>query len=73
MHWATHDLWRYDACLIHGDFGTANLLFAEGRISGVIDFGFCGSGDPAQDLGALLASYGEAFVARADPPLCSAW
>ena len=61
----SRELWRYDACLIHGDFGTGNLLFADGGISGVIDFGFCGMGDPAQDLGALLASHGESFVARA--------
>lgn len=58
------DMWHYDECLIHGDFGTGNLLIRDGRISGVIDFGFCGPGDPAQDLGALLASYGEAFVER---------
>ena len=58
------DMWRYDECLIHGDFGTGNFLFHKGRISGVIDFGFCGPGDPAQDLGALIASYGEAFVER---------
>ena len=58
------DMWHDDECLIHGDFGTGNFLFHDGRISGVIDFGFCGSGDPAQDLGALLASYGEPFVER---------
>jgi len=57
-------LWQDDECLIHGDFGTGNILFREGRISGIIDFGFCGIGDPAQDLGALLASYGEPFVER---------
>jgi len=58
------EIWHYDECLIHGDFGTGNLLFRDGRVSGVIDFGFCAPGDPAQDLGALLASYGEAFVER---------
>lgn len=57
-------IWSCDECLIHGDFGTGNLLFHDGRVSGVIDFGFCGPGDPAQDLGALLASYGAAFVER---------
>ncbi len=56
------DLWLHDECLIHGDFGTGNILFHNGRVSGVIDFGFCARGDPAQDLGALLASYGEPFV-----------
>lgn len=58
------DLWCYDECLVHGDFGTGNILYRDGRISGIIDFGFCGPGDPAQDLGALLASFGEAFVER---------
>ena len=58
------DLWRYDECLIHGDFGTGSILRQDNGISGIIDFGFCGSGDPAQDLGALLASYGEPFVER---------
>lgn len=58
------DLWGYGERLIHGDFGTGNILYRDGRISGIIDFGFCGPGDPAQDLGALLASYGEAFVER---------
>ena len=58
------DMWLYDECLIHGDFGTGNILYQDGRISGVIDFGFCGPGDPAQDLGALIASYGEPFVER---------
>ena len=57
-------LWRFDVCLIHGDFGTGNILCGDGRISGIIDFGFCGIGDPAQDLGALISSYGEPFVER---------
>ena len=57
-------LWRGEPCVVHGDIGTGNILFQDGRISGIIDWGFCELGDPAQDLGALLASYGEAFVAR---------
>ncbi len=61
---ADDNLWRGEPCLVHGDFGTGNILLQAGRISGIIDWGFCGLGDPAQDLGALLASYGEAFVAR---------
>ncbi len=57
-------LWRIDSCVVHGDFGAGNILyhFHEERISGIIDFSFCEIGDPAQDLGALLASYGEEFV-----------
>jgi len=58
------ELWRYDPCLTHGDFGTGNILIDGGRISGIIDFGFCGIGDPAQDLGALIASYGDDFAER---------
>ncbi len=61
---ADDDLWRWRACVHHGDFGAANILAQDGRISGIIDFGFCGLGDPAQDVGALLASCGEAFAAR---------
>lgn len=57
-------LWRGEPCVVHGDIGAGNILFHDGRISGIIDWGFCGLGDPAQDLGALLASYGEAFAAR---------
>lgn len=58
------DKWRYDPCLAHGDFGTGNILIHAGRVSGIIDFSFCGVGDPAQDLGALIASYGDAFAER---------
>ena len=61
---ADQSLWRGEPCVVHGDIGTGNILFQAGRVSGIIDWGFCGLGDPAQDLGALLASYGEAFVAR---------
>jgi aminoglycoside 2''-phosphotransferase len=57
-------LWDFQPCICHGDFGTGNILYADGHISGIIDFTFCGIGDPAQDLGALLASYGEAFIER---------
>lgn len=57
-------LWDLETCLIHGDFGTGNILFRDGRISGIIDFSFCKVGDPAQDLGALIASYGDDFAER---------
>lgn len=57
-------LWRYQPCLIHGDFGAGNILYQAGRVSGIIDFSFCDIGDPAQDLGALRASYGDAFIER---------
>ncbi len=55
-------LWQYERCLTHGDIGAGNILVDQGRISGIIDFSFCKPGDPAQDLGALLASYGGDFA-----------
>ena len=35
---------------LHGDLHPANILVADGRVSGVIDFGDITSGDPAVDL-----------------------
>lgn len=34
---------------IHGDIAVGNLLIKDGRLSGVIDFGILGTGDPACD------------------------
>ena len=31
------DMWGIDASLIHGDFGTGNILYQDGRISGIIE------------------------------------
>jgi len=56
--------------LTHGDFGSGNILVADGRISGIIDFGSASIGDPSSDVAGLIASYGETFVdlvARACP------
>jgi aminoglycoside 2''-phosphotransferase len=52
--------------LRHGDFGSGNILFdaRNKTVSGVIDFGSAGPGDPAQDVGALLVSLGHPFVNR---------
>ena len=49
--------------MIHGDFGTGNLLWDAhaGTMTAVIDFGSAGIGDPALDVAALL-TYGEPFV-----------
>lgn len=58
------DLWQFEDVLCHGDFGAGNILYSEGHITGVIDFTTCGPGDPAQDVGALLASYGQGFIKR---------
>jgi aminoglycoside phosphotransferase (APT) family kinase protein len=42
--WSTAPVW------FHGDVAVGNLLTSEGQLSGVIDFGTCGIGDPACDL-----------------------
>ncbi len=57
-------LWQVEPKLIHGDFGTGNILYQDGHISGIIDFTFCAVDNPAQEVGALISSYGEAFVER---------
>lgn len=49
--------------VIHGDFGTGNLLWdaRAGAMAAVIDFSSATLGDPANDVAALL-TYGESFV-----------
>lgn len=49
--------------VIHGDFGSGNLLWDvhAGEMTAVIDFASAGLGDPALDVAALL-TYGESFV-----------
>ncbi len=42
-------LWPGLPVWIHGDLIAGNLLFDDGRLSGVIDFGGVGVGDPAGD------------------------
>ncbi len=42
--------WTKPAVWMHGDLSPGNLLIKDGRLSGVIDFGNLGIGDPACDL-----------------------
>ncbi len=55
--------------LKHGDFGTTNILFDPHWqvISGILDFGGAGLGDPAYDFAGISSSYGEAFLRRCVP------
>lgn len=50
----------FDPCLIHGDFGTGNILFDPDKatFTGVIDFGGAAIGDPAVDLAAIYGFQG---------------
>jgi aminoglycoside 2''-phosphotransferase len=58
-------LHTYPLALKHGDFGGSNILYDQGSqtISGIIDFGFAGLGDPALDI-AAVSTYGESFLNR---------
>jgi len=60
---------RFEPALIHGDLATYHLLFhpSSGYLSGVIDFGMAGFGDPATDVALLLHDYGESIVRRMEP------
>jgi aminoglycoside phosphotransferase (APT) family kinase protein len=42
--------WLRPGVWIHGDLSPGNLLIVGGQLSGVIDFGALGVGDPACDL-----------------------
>ncbi|MGZ4589738.1 MAG: aminoglycoside phosphotransferase family protein [Actinomycetes bacterium] len=42
--------WEGKPCWLHGDLMPGNLLTRDGRLTGVIDFGIVGIGDPACDL-----------------------
>jgi aminoglycoside 2''-phosphotransferase len=55
--------------LIHGDLGCYHILFnsEQQRISGIIDFGTAGLGNPAIDFASLLDNYGEPVVKRMAP------
>jgi aminoglycoside 2''-phosphotransferase len=62
----TLDLDAFEPCLIHADLASYHLLAHPDRwaLSGVIDFGTAGPGDPAVDIGLLLNTYGETVVRR---------
>ncbi len=47
---ASQTKWSNDSVWIHGDFATGNILMHNGKLSGIIDFGGLGIGDPACDL-----------------------
>lgn len=52
--------WERAGVWIHGDLHPANVLCRDGRISGVIDFGCLGVGDPAYDVSAAWTLFGPA-------------
>jgi aminoglycoside phosphotransferase (APT) family kinase protein len=46
------EAWAGAPAWVHGDLKDGNLLFRNGALSGVLDWGLAGVGDPAGDLGA---------------------
>lgn len=44
-----NSVWKKEPVWIHGDIAPGNLLVDDGQLSGVIDFGIMGIGDPACD------------------------
>ena len=52
--------------VIHGDLAPYHLLHDSqtGQLTGVLDFGVAGLGDPAVDLGCLLATWGETYCSE---------
>ena len=59
---------EYSPALIHADLAPYHILYVSSKqeISGVLDFGVAGIGDPALDLGAIISNYGESFVRKLD-------
>lgn len=58
------DLDQYTPALIHNDLASYHLLYdpAGAQLTGVIDFGVAGEGDPAADYACLISAYGESFL-----------
>lgn len=44
--------WQRPPVWVHGDLDVRNLLVRDGKLSGVVDFGCLGAGDPACDVAA---------------------
>ncbi len=60
----TPDAFAFSPALIHGDIDLYHWLYdpATGRLTGLIDFGMAGAGDPANDLAILLQILGESAL-----------
>ena len=57
---------EYELKVVDTDVPPYHILFdkQQNRISGIIDFGCAGLGDPAIDLGVIIYNYGESFLDR---------
>lgn len=57
---------EFTPALVHGDLVSYHILvdLAVGSLNGIIDFGAADIGDPADDLAAIIITYGEQFLRR---------
>lgn len=65
---AVEGLPRLTSAVVHGDLGPENVLWESidglPRLSGVVDWDEVGLGDPAEDLAAIGAGYGDSLLRR---------
>ena len=52
---------RGKSVMLHGDFGFHNFLFEDGKLSAVLDWEFAHIGDPAEELGYVRETIGNAI------------
>jgi aminoglycoside 2''-phosphotransferase len=66
LHLAEKSNFEYELKMVDTDIPPYHIMFdpQKKRISGIIDFGCAGLGDPAIDLGVIIYNYGESFVQR---------
>jgi aminoglycoside phosphotransferase (APT) family kinase protein len=56
--------WSRDPIWIHGDLHPANMIYHDGQLVGVVDFGDMCAGDPATDLAGAFMSLSLPAIAR---------
>jgi aminoglycoside 2''-phosphotransferase len=65
-HLADKGNFEYELRMVDTDIPPYHIMFdrQKKRISGIIDFGCAGLGDPAIDYGVIIYNYGESFINR---------
>lgn len=65
-HLADENNFDYELKMVDTDVPPYHIIFdkKEERITGIIDFGCAGLGDPAIDFGVIIYHYGESFLKR---------
>lgn len=66
QHLAERRNFEYELKLVDTDIPPYHIMFDRNlrRVSGIIDFGCAGLGDPAADLGVIMYNYGASFLRR---------